>query len=91
MDTGEPPVYVGFGSMATHPPKDIAQVATGASRAHGRRVLLARGSADLAPIDDADDCFVGGEVNQQAGWASARLAAARRRPSASCPPRSQRP
>jgi vancomycin aglycone glucosyltransferase len=59
-------VYVGFGSMAAHAPKDIARVAIEASRAHGRRVLLARGWADLAPIDDADDCFVIGEVNQQA-------------------------
>ncbi|WP_406481608.1 glycosyltransferase [Streptomyces sp. NBC_01615] len=66
LDAGAPPVYVGFGSMAAHAPKDIARVAIEASRAQGRRVLLARGWADLAPIDDADDCFVVGEVNQQA-------------------------
>jgi vancomycin aglycone glucosyltransferase len=66
LDAGAPPVYVGFGSMAAHAPKDIARVAIEASRAHGRRVLLARGWAGLAPIDDADDCFVVGEVNQQA-------------------------
>ena len=28
--------------------------------------MLGRGWAGLAPIDDADDCFVVGEVNQQA-------------------------
>ncbi|MFD8022607.1 glycosyltransferase [Streptomyces lavendulae] len=66
LDAGEPPVYVGFGSMAAHAPRDIARVATEAVRAHGRRVLLARGWAGLAPVDDADDCFVVGEVNQQA-------------------------
>ncbi|MET7932365.1 glycosyltransferase [Streptomyces sp. NPDC005322] len=66
LDASAPPVYVGFGSMAAHAPKDIARVAIEASRAHGRRVLLARGWADLAPIDDVDDCFVVGEVNQQA-------------------------
>ncbi|MFB0630732.1 glycosyltransferase [Streptomyces sp. AB3(2024)] len=66
LDAGAPPVYVGFGSMAAHAPKDIARVATEAVRANGRRVLLARGWADLAPVDDADDCFVVGEVNQQA-------------------------
>jgi vancomycin aglycone glucosyltransferase len=65
LDAGPPPVYVGFGSMAAHTPKDIAHVAIEASRAHGRRVLLARGWADLAPIDDADDCLTIGEVNQQ--------------------------
>ncbi|WP_433469475.1 glycosyltransferase [Spirillospora sp. CA-128828] len=66
LDAGEPPVYVGFGSMAAHAPDGIAKVATEAIRAHGRRVLLARGWAGLAPIDDADDCFTVGEVNQQA-------------------------
>lgn len=66
LDAGEPPVYVGFGSMAAHAPKDIARVAIEASRAHGRRVLLAHGWADLALIDDQDDCFAVGEVNQQA-------------------------
>ncbi|MGP3967546.1 glycosyltransferase [Streptomyces sp. 6N223] len=66
LDAGAPPVYVGFGSMAAYAPKDIARLAIEASRAQGRRVLLARGWAGLAPIDDADDCFVTGEVNQQA-------------------------
>ncbi|MFG2603251.1 glycosyltransferase [Streptomyces sp. NPDC048514] len=66
LDAGAPPVYVGFGSMAAHAPKGIARVAIEASRALGRRTVLARGWADLAPIDDADDCFVVGEVNQQA-------------------------
>jgi vancomycin aglycone glucosyltransferase len=66
LDAGAPPVYVGFGSMAAHAPKDIARVAIEAIRALGRRVLLARGWAGLAPIDDADDCFAVGEVNQQA-------------------------
>ncbi|MFJ5261794.1 glycosyltransferase [Streptomyces sp. NPDC088387] len=66
LNAGEPPVYVGLGSMAAYAPKDIARVAVEAIRAHGRRVLLGRGWAGLAPIDDADDCFVVGEVNQQA-------------------------
>ena len=66
LDAGTPPVYVGFGSMASHAPKDIARVAVEVSRALGRRVLLARGWAGLAPIDDAGDCFAVGEVNQQA-------------------------
>ncbi|MGH8793161.1 MAG: glycosyltransferase [Stackebrandtia sp.] len=66
LDVGEPPVYVGFGSMAAYTPKDMAQVAVEAVRAQGRRVLLARGWADLALTDDRHDCFVVGEVNQQA-------------------------
>lgn len=66
LDAGAPPVYVGFGSMAAYAPTDIARVAIEAIRAQGRRVLLACGWAELAPIDDAADCFTVGEVNQQA-------------------------
>lgn len=66
LDAGEPPVYVGFGSMAAYAPDGIARTAVEAARAHGRRVVLARGWAELAPIDDAADCFAVGEVNQQA-------------------------
>ncbi|WP_191259170.1 glycosyltransferase [Amycolatopsis oliviviridis] len=66
LEAGEPPVYVGFGSMAAYAPKDIARVGIESLRALGRRILLARGWAGLASIDDADDCFVVGEVNQQA-------------------------
>jgi vancomycin aglycone glucosyltransferase len=64
LDAGPAPVYVGFGSMRA--PQDIARVAIEAIRAQGRRALVARGWAGLAPIDDAGDCFVVGEVNQQA-------------------------
>ncbi|MBE1533102.1 glycosyltransferase [Actinomadura algeriensis] len=66
LDAGEPPVYVGFGSMAMHGSADVARVAVEAVRAHGRRVVLARGWAGLASADERDDCFVVGEVNQQA-------------------------
>jgi vancomycin aglycone glucosyltransferase len=71
LDAGTPPVYVGFGSMRA--PTDVARVAIEAIRAHGRRALVARGWADLALIDDWDDCFAVGEVNQQA--LSGRVAA----------------
>ncbi|MFB7309437.1 glycosyltransferase [Streptomyces sp. NPDC056192] len=66
LEAGEPPVYVGFGSMSMRASKDVAQVAIEVVRAQGRRVLASRGWADLALIDDQDDCFVVGEVNQQA-------------------------
>lgn len=64
LDAGEPPVYVGFGSMPMRGP-DTARIALEAVRARGRRVLLASGWADLASGDDGDDHFVVGEVNQQ--------------------------
>ncbi|MGW0829256.1 glycosyltransferase [Streptomyces prunicolor] len=58
-----PPVYVGFDSMRA--PKDLAQVVVKAIPARGRRVLLSHGWAGLGPIDEGDDCFLVGEVNQQ--------------------------
>ncbi|NEB05067.1 glycosyltransferase [Streptomyces sp. SID13726] len=66
LAAGEPPVYVGFGSMPLHGSGDASQVAVDAVRAQGRRVLVARGWAGLAPADGADDCFVVGEANHRA-------------------------
>ena len=66
LDAGEPPVYVGFGSMAMRTSKELGRVAIEATRAHRRRLILGRGWAGLAPTDDGDDCLVVGEVNQQA-------------------------
>jgi vancomycin aglycone glucosyltransferase len=71
LDAGEPPVYVGFGSMAMRTAEDIGRVAIEATRAHGRRLLLGQGWADLAmtdlaATDDGDDCLVVGDVNHQA-------------------------
>jgi vancomycin aglycone glucosyltransferase len=66
LNAGEPPVYVGYGSMAAYVSKDIAQVSIEAVRAQGRRIVLARGWAGLTAVDDDADCFVVGEINQQA-------------------------
>jgi vancomycin aglycone glucosyltransferase len=66
LDAGPPPVYVGFGSIPMRAAQEIAAAAIEAVRAQGRRVLVARGWADLALIDDRDGCFSIGEVNQQA-------------------------
>ncbi|HEX5014369.1 MAG TPA: glycosyltransferase [Candidatus Limnocylindrales bacterium] len=66
LDAGEPPVYIGFGSMAMRTSPDLAAVAVEATRAHGRRLILGRGWADLALTDDRNDVLVVGEVNHQA-------------------------
>ena len=50
--------------MRTSP--DLGRVAIEAARAHGRRLVLGRGWADLAPADDRADCLVVGDVNHQA-------------------------
>ena len=64
LDAGTPPVYVGFSSVRA--PDDVAAVAIEAIRAQGRRIVISRGWADLAAIDDRDDCFIVGETNLQA-------------------------
>ncbi|ATL32988.1 glycosyltransferase [Streptomyces formicae] len=66
LDAGEPPVYVGFGSIPMRDPGDVARATVEAIRARGRRAVLSRGWADLALVDDQDDCFVVGEANHQA-------------------------
>ncbi|MGH3754701.1 MAG: hypothetical protein ACRDRP_18795, partial [Pseudonocardiaceae bacterium] len=66
------PVYVGLGSMRA--PTDAAQVAIEAIRAQGRRALVSHGWADLALIDDRDDCFAVGKdvvlTGEQQHWLS---------------------
>ncbi|QQP99517.1 glycosyltransferase [Lysobacter enzymogenes] len=67
LDAGEPPVYVGFGSMPLPAwGGSAARIAIEAVRAQGRRIVLAGGWAGLIPVDASDDCYAVGEVNQQA-------------------------
>ncbi|MFC5667780.1 glycosyltransferase [Kitasatospora misakiensis] len=69
LDAGEPPVYVGFGSMPMRGSADVARLAVDEARAAGRRVVVGRGWAELSEGDGRDDCFVVGEVNHQALFA----------------------
>lgn len=63
LEAGPPPVHVEFGSGPA--PAGAARAAIEASRAHGRRVIVSRGWADLVPPDDRSDCLAVGEVNHQ--------------------------
>ena len=63
---GEPPIYVGFGSMFVPSAREAAGVALEAIRAQGRRAIVLRGWAELTLDDDQSDCFITGDVNQQA-------------------------
>ncbi|MFM9692104.1 glycosyltransferase [Streptomyces europaeiscabiei] len=63
LDAGAPPVYVGFGSIAIGGSEDVARASIEAIRAQGRRAIVSRGWAELALVDDRDDCFVVGETN----------------------------
>ncbi|KAA2261664.1 glycosyltransferase family 1 protein [Solihabitans fulvus] len=63
LAAGEPPVYFGFGSMRAS--EDLGRAMIASARAHGRRAIVARGWADLAPVDDEPDWLSVGEVNQR--------------------------
>jgi vancomycin aglycone glucosyltransferase len=63
LDAGAPPVFVGMGSVRA--PAEMARVAIDAVRATGRRVVLGRSWAGLAPIDDGADCMTVEEINHQ--------------------------
>lgn len=66
LDASEqPPVFAGFGSMAMRSSTGLGTVALEAARAHRRRVILARGWANLV-ADGASDALVVGDVNHQA-------------------------
>ncbi len=64
LDRGDPPVYLGFGSMPAT--EGTSRTLIDAARAAGRRVILSRGWAELGLIDDRPDCIAIGDVNQQA-------------------------
>jgi vancomycin aglycone glucosyltransferase len=65
LDAGEPPVYVGFGSLPMRE-QDATRLAVEAARAQGRRVLVSHGWADSTLFADQDDCLVIGETNLRA-------------------------
>ncbi|GAB3654858.1 glycosyltransferase [Glycomyces tarimensis] len=65
LDAGTPPVYVGFGSMPWDTAKHAAQAAVQAVRAHGRRVVVSRGWAEVGLIEEGEDGFAVGEANHR--------------------------
>lgn len=64
LDRGEPPVYLGFGSMPA--PKEASRTLLDAARSVGRRAILSKGWAELSLIEGAADCLAIDDVNQQA-------------------------
>jgi vancomycin aglycone glucosyltransferase len=67
LEAGDPPVYLGFGSMPAA--ADVSRPLIAAVRAVGRRAILSAGWAELAAIDEAADCLVVDDVNHQALFA----------------------
>ncbi|MDQ1287122.1 MAG: sterol 3beta-glucosyltransferase [Actinomycetota bacterium] len=55
LDAGEPPVYLGFGSMVGRDPAGLARTVLDAVRRSGRRAVLATGWGGLRPGDSPRD------------------------------------
>ncbi|CAA9577642.1 MAG: UDP-glucose:sterol glucosyltransferase, partial [uncultured Thermomicrobiales bacterium] len=57
LDAGEPPVFVGFGSMGSRDPREAGRVALEALERSGRRGVLASGWGGLTAADLPDTVF----------------------------------
>jgi len=64
LAAGEPPVYLGFGSMRAA--EDTGRVLIEAVRGLGLRSIIAQGWANLRPADTGSDCLSVGEVAHEA-------------------------
>jgi sterol 3beta-glucosyltransferase len=58
LDAGEPPVYIGFGSMTTKHPDQLAREIVEGVRRAGIRAILATGWGGLAKVDVPDTVHV---------------------------------
>jgi vancomycin aglycone glucosyltransferase len=61
LGRGEPPIFVGFGSMPAS--SDAAYRLIAAARAVSRRIIVSKGWADLELMGEASDCMAVGDVS----------------------------
>jgi sterol 3beta-glucosyltransferase len=73
LNEGEPPVYVGFGSMAGRNPRHFATIVLDALAHSGRRGILATGWGGLNALDVPGNVFVLKEAPH--GWLFPRMVA----------------
>lgn len=58
LEQGEPPVYIGFGSMAAKDPARMAQIILDAVSRTGRRAVIATGWGGISALAPSDRVFV---------------------------------
>lgn len=73
LNAGDPPVYIGFGSMAGRSPEELAKLITEAVAKSGQRGLLLKGWGGLKPEWIPEEVFVAESVPH--GWLFPRVAA----------------
>lgn len=73
LERGEPPVYVGFGSMAGQNPRRLTEIVLEALTRSGRRGILATGWGGLSALDVPENVFILKEAPH--GWLFPRMSA----------------
>ncbi|WP_169972660.1 glycosyltransferase [Tautonia rosea] len=73
LESGPPPVYVGFGSMASQEPEEVSRLVVEAIRNTGNRGLLATGWGGIGPVEASDDLFCVDAVSHD--WLFPRMSA----------------
>ncbi len=73
LRTGDPPIYVGFGSMRPSDPLWTAQVVGDALHRVGARGIISKGWADLRPVEKSGDVFLVDDVPHD--WLFPRVSA----------------
>ena len=73
MDAGEPPVYIGFGSMAGRSPEELSRLIVEALARCGRRGVLLTGWGGLHAGQAPDNVFVAESIPHS--WLFPRTAA----------------
>ena len=73
LEAGDPPVYIGFGSMAGRNPGELANVAVEALNRSDQRGLLVTGWGGLRPESVPENVFVAGSAPHS--WLFPRMAA----------------
>jgi sterol 3beta-glucosyltransferase len=73
LDSGPPPVYVGFGSMNTRDPQGTSRIVLDALKRSGQRGVIATGWGGLSESDLPDEVFVVESVPHD--WLFPRMAA----------------
>lgn len=73
LEQGEPPVYIGFGSMAGRDPQRFAEIVLDALARSRQRGILATGWGGLGVLDVSENVFVLNEAPH--GWLFPRMSA----------------
>ncbi|MEU9622991.1 MULTISPECIES: glycosyltransferase [unclassified Streptomyces] len=74
LENGEPPVFVGFGSMRGLEPEDVGRTVLEAVRNTGNRALVVEGWGGIKITESADDVYVAHDVPYD--WLFPRVKAA---------------